>query len=216
VYLELDAERAAQLRANAKEDPLASKLLHAIAKPGSMGATVIQMLLNKLYEAMRAAGFVQGAEFIAAIEEAERMGAKIVYFDRDYRETLTRIAAAAPQDLAGLFQLITNPAAREKVEQELSIGNLFNAPFSQRVDDLLYREKVRTLISNARKSAPNILAALLDERDLIMANALKATTDSRIVAVVRSAITFIHATLSPSCCQKLHACWSSGDSEQHY
>jgi len=185
VFLELDAERAAKLRADASNDPLASNLINSLLNSknsASFGASVVEMFLRLLYNAMRAAGLVQGGEFVAAIEESEKIGAEIVYFDRHYRTTLSRIAQEAPKDVMSVLKLMLDPKERAKAESELNLKEFVG--LEERVNSLLFRDRVRKLVSSVRSTAPHVTTALLDERDLIMTNALKSANHERIVAVV--------------------------------
>jgi pheromone shutdown-related protein TraB len=118
-------------------------------------------------------GVKPGAEMMAAIEQAERSGAKIALIDRDIQLTLGRFWN------------------RMSFYEKLKLfGSLIGASFgfgSEKIDmETVTNEDVVTqLIGELRKLAPSAAIVLIDERDAFMAkNLLDLSNQGKVVAVV--------------------------------
>ena len=118
-------------------------------------------------------GVKPGAEMMAAIEQAEKSGAKIALIDRDIQLTLSRF-----WNKMSFF---------EKLKL---FGSLIGASFgfgSQEIDmETVTNEDVVTqLIGELRKLAPSAATVLIDERDAFMAkNLIDLSNQGKVVAVV--------------------------------
>ena len=118
-------------------------------------------------------GVKPGAEMMAAIEQAEKSGAKIALIDRDIQLTLTRF-----WNKMSFF---------EKLKL---FGSLVGASLgfgSQQIDmETVTNEDVVTqLVGELRKLAPSAATVLIDERDAFMArNLIDLSNQGKVVAVV--------------------------------
>lgn len=118
-------------------------------------------------------GVKPGAEMMAAIEQAERSGARIALIDRDIQLTLGRF-----WNRMSFF---------EKLKL---FGSLLGASFgfgSDKIDmETVTNEDVVTqLVGELRKLAPSAAIVLIDERDAFMAkNLLDLSNQGKVVAVV--------------------------------
>ena len=118
-------------------------------------------------------GVKPGAEMMAAIEQAEKSGAKIALIDRDIQLTLSRF-----WNKMSFF---------EKLKL---FGSLIGASFgfgSQEIDmETVTNEDVVTqLVDELRKLAPSAATVLIDERDAFMAkNLIDLSNQGKVVAVV--------------------------------
>ncbi|VVB56462.1 TraB family protein [uncultured archaeon] len=118
-------------------------------------------------------GVKPGAEMMAAIEQAEKSGAKIALIDRDIQLTLTRF-----WNKMSFF---------EKLKL---FGSLVGASLgfgSQQIDmETVTNEDVVTqLVDELRKLAPSAATVLIDERDAFMAkNLIDLSNQGKVVAVV--------------------------------
>ena len=118
-------------------------------------------------------GVKPGAEMMAAIEQAEKTGAKIALIDRDIQLTLGRF-----WNRMSFF---------EKLKL---FGSLVGASFgfgSEKIDiETVTNEDVVTqLVGELRKLAPSAAIVLIDERDAFMAkNLLDLSNQGKVVAVV--------------------------------
>lgn len=118
-------------------------------------------------------GVKPGAEMMAAIEQAEKSGAKIALIDRDIQLTLGRF-----WNKMSFF---------EKLKL---FGSLIGASLgfgSQEIDmETVTNEDVVTrLVDELRKLAPSAAIVLIDERDAFMAkNLIDLSSQGKVVAVV--------------------------------
>ena len=118
-------------------------------------------------------GVKPGAEMMAAIEQAEKSGAKIALIDRDIQLTLSRF-----WNKMSFF---------EKLKL---FGSLIGASLgfgSQQIDmETVTNEDVVTqLVGELRKLAPSAATVLIDERDAFMAkNLIDLSNNGKVVAVV--------------------------------
>jgi len=98
VFVELCPERAAKMWAKIRENESKSQNSKDLA-PITGEEWLEELEYAKQFKAMNQRmlkflegfGFVYGGEFHAALEEAERIGASLVYGDRDVRETMKRL-----------------------------------------------------------------------------------------------------------------------------
>ncbi|NJD54296.1 MAG: TraB/GumN family protein [Candidatus Methanoperedens sp.] len=119
-------------------------------------------------------GVKPGAEMMAAIEQAEKSGAKIALIDRDIQLTLTRF-----WNKMSFFEKL-------KLFGSL-VGASFGFGSSQQIDmETVTNEDVVTqLVGELRKLAPSAATVLIDERDAFMAkNLVDLSNQGKVVAVV--------------------------------
>ncbi len=118
-------------------------------------------------------GVKPGAEMLSAIEEAEKINARIALIDRDIQMTLARF-----WNKMSLF---------EKLKL---FGSLLGAMFGIGTEDIdmdriTDEDVVTQLVSELRNIAPTAASVLLDERNAIMAkNLLDLSREGKVVAVV--------------------------------
>jgi pheromone shutdown-related protein TraB len=118
-------------------------------------------------------GVKPGAEMMAAIDQAERSGAKIALIDRDIQLTLGRF-----WNRMSFF---------EKLKLFSSLVGASFGLGSEKIDmETVTNEDVVTqLIGELRKLAPSAAIVLIDERDAFMAkNLLDLSNQGKVVAVV--------------------------------
>ncbi|HSD57578.1 MAG TPA: TraB/GumN family protein [Methanotrichaceae archaeon] len=118
-------------------------------------------------------GVRPGAEMLAAIEAAQKTGAKVALVDRDVGITIQRFwsAMGIVDKTKLIFALI--PAAFGWGEEELDIDSITQ-------DDI-----VSQMISEFRKVSPSAANVLVDERDAYIAqNLVNLSKHGRVLAVV--------------------------------
>ncbi|KAL1530749.1 hypothetical protein AB1Y20_001648 [Prymnesium parvum] len=192
VMLELDAARASRLLPRAAAPPppppppprgVAARVLRGEA--GELSAEAIGEGLASLYRSLDSLGFQSGSEFVAAAEEAERVGAAVVLGDRDVRVTLRRLRDALGELLASgalTRELPPPPLFAEQgllEESEMTYENV-----KRSIEVLKERENVRALTGYMRAEANPLYEALIGERDAYMARTLLNAQGRTIVAVV--------------------------------
>lgn len=209
IFLELDDERYARLLKTPDTPPDESLLEHALSilkhaqsvmsRPGrSPIASLFELGLGTLYRTLHRLGFASGVEFRAAISAAEKLGGvPVVLGDQHIQVTLARIAAAAPRDfsVANALAMLTGTSTGSESVAERTMRDVFQDVTAGRFEEgqrklerLVDRQSARELVEPMREVAPNVTAAILDERDGVMsANLVKEANKhpgKSVVAVV--------------------------------
>lgn len=114
-----------------------------------------------------------GQEMIQAITSAEAVGAHIVTADRDIRTTLSRAWRIMGfwNKIKLLFQMI------------LSMGEVDEISEAD-IEKMKERDALDAILSEVGESMPAIRHALIDERDLYLAEKIRKAPGKKIVAVV--------------------------------
>jgi pheromone shutdown-related protein TraB len=118
-------------------------------------------------------GVKPGSEMLAAIETAQKVGARVALVDRDVGITIQRFWSA--MGIADKVRLITSliPAALGWGDEEID------------VDSITQEDVVSQLISEFRKISPSAASVLVDERDAYIArNLYQLSKEGRVLAVV--------------------------------
>ncbi len=117
-------------------------------------------------------GIDPGAEMLAAIETAEKSGAKLVFLDRDVQVTLKRAFNAMP-----LMEKL-------KVVKSLFFDTLTADVDEAFVENLKKEDVLADAMEELARTAPSVKRILVDERDVFMAGMLQRAEGKKIVAVV--------------------------------
>jgi len=172
VAVELDKARFNAIKG--KEEEVKEVNLKELLSDGKFYYFMLHWLLAYVQKKIGAdTGVKPGAEMMAAIEQAEKTGAKIALIDRDIQLTLGRF-----WNRMSFF---------EKLKL---FGSLLGASFgfgSEKIDmETVTNEDVVTqLVGELRKLAPSAAIVLIDERDAFMAkNLLDLSNQGKVVAVV--------------------------------
>jgi pheromone shutdown-related protein TraB len=114
-----------------------------------------------------------GQEMLQAISSAEAVGARIVVADRDIRTTLSRAwrIMGVWNKIKLLFQLILSLGEMDEISEE-------------DVEKMKERDALEAILSEVGQSMPAIRHALIDERDLYLAEKIRSAPGPKIVAVV--------------------------------
>jgi pheromone shutdown-related protein TraB len=118
-------------------------------------------------------GVRPGAEMLAAIDHAERVGARLVLADRDIQATLKRTwAALGIWDCLQLFGAL--------------IGSLFakGEITKEQVEALKDQDTISELVREFAEVMPRLQTPLIDERDRYLMSAIREAPGQRVVAVV--------------------------------
>ena len=202
VFVELDANRAAQLRSSAaSKNNMADSfntLFKGIGKglpPNIMQQLPPQMnnilpMLQNAPQMMSRMGWLgsQGGEMKAALEEAERIGATCVYGDVDFEVTMRdlRLAmmgmAANPMNL---MQMIGNAPSPPKELAELTGIMLSGGNPTQIIEAVKTREQAKQMTKYVSEALPPLYDVMITKRDVHMAKMLrKHCSEGKVVAVV--------------------------------
>lgn len=118
-------------------------------------------------------GVRPGAEMIAAMQHAERIGARVVLADRDIQATLKRSWAAL-----GFWDCLQLSGA--------AVGSLFakSEITVEQVEALKDRDTISELVREFAEVMPRLQRPLIDERDRFLMSAIREAPGQRVVAVV--------------------------------
>lgn len=132
-------------------------------------------------------GVRPGAEMLAAIEQAERVGATLVLADRDMQATLKRTwAALSWWDCVQLFGTL--------------IGSMFakGEITAEQVEALKDRDTISELVREFAEVMPRLQGPLIDERDRFLMSSIREAPGQRVVGVVGAGhvagmVNYLHA-----------------------
>ncbi len=171
VAVELDRGRYHALKG---EEEVREINVKDLLSGGKFNYFLLQWLLAFVQKKIGAdMGVKPGAEMLAAIETAEKSGARVALIDRDIQITLGRFWSKM-----SFF---------EKLKL---FGSLIGATFGIGtkeidIDTVTDEDVVTQLVSELRKVAPSAASILIDERDAFMAkNLLDLSKEGNVVAVV--------------------------------
>jgi pheromone shutdown protein TraB len=159
-----------------------------LSAPGSLGEKLLGEGLRAMYQFLRGYhGLDPGLEFKVGLEEADRVGARLVLGDRAQRDTVRALSEAL--DLADVFRLLTRGAASNEfagVDPELkrALASMDWSDPESAVELLKTRRATRAMAAQMRASFPRVAAAMLDQRDDVMTQNLLRRCSGRTVAVV--------------------------------
>ena len=192
--MELDASRAAQLRnkstTNNVVDPtsfdvstITSHPLHSsLPLPGNF-KQILEMIPNLL----KRVGWLnnQGGEMKAALEEADKIGARCVYGDIEISQTISEVKRE-------LGSLMTNPSSLANLQYPsgdimAAFGGLLSGQTDPKdfVERIKTRDRAQELSRSLQQSFPPVYNIMITKRDIHMAQMLrKHCSDGKVVAVV--------------------------------
>lgn len=132
-------------------------------------------------------GVRPGAEMLAAIEQAHRVGAELVLADRDMQATLRRTWAAL--SLLDCVSLIGTLAGSLFAKGEIT---------EEQVEALKDRDTISELVREFAEVMPRLQRPLIDERDRYLMSSVREARGQRVVAVVGAGhvggmVSYLHA-----------------------
>ncbi|EME30422.1 TraB family protein [Galdieria sulphuraria] len=150
-----------------------------LQKEVPVSARLFEISIRTTYSLLRKAGFVPGLEFLAAVDEAQRIRAQVVYGDRHFKDTIKRVGRELEGKRLSLLRQLFHLEAPEVEHIFKDTGGLQGS-----VEKLLDRRNVQLLVQFMRKAVPPLAQVLLDERDLYLSRALKSQPGPQVVGVV--------------------------------
>ena len=118
-------------------------------------------------------GVEPGAEMIEGIEQAKAREAELVLADRDIQVTLRRTWAGLGffQKLRMLGQMLGGVLFAHEIDEET-------------IEKLKEEEELHGMLDSLAEAFPDVKSTLIDERDIYLAQKIRAAPGRRIVAVV--------------------------------
>lgn len=196
VFVELDSARAAQLRnrSDGRADESTSFDLskitsHPLFSGGALGSLPanISQILESAPTLLKRIGWLprQGGEMKAALEEADRIGARCVYGDVEFNQTMTELKGA----VGGMMM---NPAQWTSIPSPPSeLAGIFGGLLSgqndpkELVEMIKTRELAQQMTGYLKQSFPPVYNVMITKRDEHMAMMLRQhCSDGKVLAVV--------------------------------
>lgn len=195
VFVELDSKRAAMLRNRKGEhnQDQSTNVFDALSRNltnSPMGPSV-QNMLSMAPAMLKRLGWLlpQGGEMKAALQEAERIGARCVYGDVEFNDTMNGLKTAA-------FGMMASPTALMKTIASVppppsAIRDLFQALMQNDVEpqeiieSIKTRERAKQMTSYLSICFPPIYDVMISKRDVHMARQLKEhCSKGKVVGIV--------------------------------
>lgn len=171
VCVELDHRRYQALSNRQQWEHLNLKELIRKRQLSTLMATLILASYQKRLGGQM--GMTPGAELLAAARSAESLGIPLVLCDRDIRITLQRAWRNTPWLKKGYLLAALITAFFEKTELD-----------EDKLRTMRRQDVLAELIGELGSALPQAKQALIDERDIYMAEQIKAADGQHIVAVV--------------------------------
>ncbi|XP_024520562.1 traB domain-containing protein [Selaginella moellendorffii] len=146
--------------------------------PGTFGERLLHVVLHFYYQGVRDAGIATASEFVVAGTEAMKLGAEIHLIDENSKVTKERLNRALTMPVA--FRLIRKLWTMKECQVMLHAIQNRNLSF---LESMNTREIASSLIRDLRLEFPEVVDAVVDQRDEIMTKRLLCC-DGKIVAVV--------------------------------
>ncbi len=171
VCIELDEKR---YRAMREKEQWQSLDLKEVIKKKHLSTLLVSLLMASYQKKLGAKlGVTPGAELLTAATTAEDMGIPISLCDREIRITLRR--AWKSTSFFKKSYLLASLLATLFDTSEIE---------AQDLEELKKKDVLSELLSEMGTALPSIKKVLIDERDIYLAEKIKASEGSRLVAVV--------------------------------
>ncbi len=171
VCVELDQRRYQALAKRQKWENLNLKQIIRNKQLSTLMATLILASYQKKLGGQM--GMIPGAELLAAAQSAEALGIPLSLCDRDIRITMQRAWRNTPWLKKGYLLTALLSTFFEKTELD-----------EEKLQAMRKQDALAELIGELGAALPQAKRALIDERDIYMAEQIKMTKGERIVAVV--------------------------------
>ena len=171
VCIELDEKRYQALSQKQHWDNLDLK---QIIRDKQLSTLLVNLILSSYQKKLGdRLGIMPGTELLTAAKVAEKVGSKMVLCDRDVRVTLRRAwhATTLWKKFYLLASLITSLFDKTELDEE-------------KLAELRKKDVLSELMSEIGAMMPDTKKALIDERDIYMAEKIKESPGKRLVAVV--------------------------------
>jgi len=171
VCLELDDKR---YHAMSRKENWQSLDLKQVIRNKQLSTLLVSLLMGSYQKKLGSQlGVNPGAELLAAANSAKASNIPISLCDRDVRITLRR--AWKSTSLFRKGHLLTSLLASIFDSEEIS---------KEQLEDMKKKDVLSTLMSEMGESFPDLKRVLIDERDIYLAEKIKASHGQKLVAVV--------------------------------
>ncbi len=171
VCLELDSKR---YQALSQKDRWQALDLKEVIRKKQLSTLLVSLLMATYQKKLGGKlGVTPGAELLAAANTAEELDIPISLCDRDVRITLRRAWKSTSFFRKGylLASLLAGIFDSEEIDEE-------------KLEELKRKDMLASLLEEMGQSLPDLKRVLIDERDIFLAEKIKASPGARLVAVV--------------------------------
>lgn len=171
VCIELDEKRYLALSRKQQWDNLDLK---QIIRDKQLSTLLVNLILASYQKKLGGQlGIMPGTELLTAARTAEKTGSAMILCDRDVRVTLRRAwhATSLWKKMYLLASIVTSLFDRTEIDEE-------------KLAELRRKDVLSELMSEIGAVIPDTKRVLIDERDIYMAEMIKKSPGSRLVAVV--------------------------------
>lgn len=198
VFIELDPPRAARLiheHQDSMEEQFekaagsfARYLPQVMGGGGNRQQELLGEYIRGFYQILKRYGLVPGVDMLSAIRSGERVGARLLYGDRDANDTMRELAATMNPRVLMRGMMTPVPASLQtafhesmKVATQNNMENL-----GDHVEQMKTREYAHDMTDWMQRAFPETNRVLLEKRDLHMSQQLHrhCGRDRKVVAVV--------------------------------
>ncbi|OGQ95285.1 MAG: conjugal transfer protein TraB [Deltaproteobacteria bacterium RIFOXYD12_FULL_57_12] len=171
VCVELDERR---YQALADRHRFAAQDLKEVIRKKQMSPLLVNLILAAYQKKLGGQlGVVPGAEMLAAVRQAEEKGIPVALCDRDVRVTLRRAWHATSFWRKGYLLAALISSLFEEVEMS-----------EEKLAALRQQDVLSELLNELGSLMPGLKKVLIDERDIYLAEKIKASVGQRLLAVV--------------------------------
>ena len=145
-----------------------------VIREGKAALLLSQLIMSAFYKRMgERLGVTPGAEMLEGIRLAHERGVNLVLVDRDVQVTMKRTwrSLSILNRLKLLFLLLTTAMTDPNIDE-------------QTVADLKRQDKMGDVLLEFAKTFPALKEAIIDERDVYLAQKIRDAGGARVVAVV--------------------------------
>ena len=139
---------------------------------------LLQTGLGLFYKLWELFGFTPGLEFKVAMQEARRIGARVVHGDQDVDITMRKLQAEVVKLNFAELMAMQAPPQSDAMPDLKSIHSI-----EDYIESIKTRKKTREMMQMFGKTMPGVLRVIRDERDEFMVRHL-LRCEGRVVAVV--------------------------------
>ncbi|DBA73860.1 hypothetical protein WJX79_009281 [Trebouxia sp. C0005] len=183
VFVELDAQRAQQLRGGMEDQNNLKEFFKNIVSGYGLNipTELLKQGLRGFYKAMKSMGMDPGLEFKVALEEAEKLNARIVYGDQEQGITVQNLASAL--SFKDVLKLMTGQGMQldSEITEALELSD--KSGVSASVEALKTKKAAEAMTAALRQFNPKLAKALIDDRDEFMVRSLRKL-EGKVVGVV--------------------------------
>lgn len=184
VFVELDAQRGQQLRRGTPEDHNNLKVFLNNVVSG-YGLNIPTELLKQgfrgFYKALQSMGMEPGLEFKVALEEADKLNARIVYGDQEQEITVQNLVNAL--SFKDVLKLMTGQGMNLDPETTEALKSSDKGGISASVEALKTKKASEAMTAALRQFNPKLAKALIDDRDEYMVKGLRKL-EGKVVGIV--------------------------------